>query len=113
MTLQQDMVSGIIFEENDLNNPVFSLGGVDYACVPSVNEVTRYLEAGGFVIDKILSMVVRMIDSDGNDIFTTQTLPQAQQVVTYNGERFRIITTKKHPTGAYIRLMAQGITRGV
>jgi hypothetical protein len=111
MTLQQDMVNGIIFQESDLGNPVFTLDGNDYGCVPSVNEFKRTLESGGFVIDKMLTMVVRLLDSSYNDVFTT--LPTPQKIVTYRSEQFRIESIKTHPTGAYMRIIAMGIARGI
>ena len=110
-TLQQEIVSGIEFQENDLANPVFTWQTVDYACVPSVNEFKRTLESGGFVIDKMLTMVVRLLDDSGNDIFTT--LPTPQQIVTYRNESFRIESTHTHPTGAYLRIIAMGVTKGI
>ena len=105
------MVSGIEFQETDLGVPTFNLMGTDYNCVPSVNQFKRELESGGFVIDKMLTMVVRLLDDTGNDVFTT--LPTPQQVVVYRGEQFRIESIHTHPTGAYMRIIAMGITRGI
>ena len=110
MTLQEEMVSGIMFQETDLGTPTFTLNGTEYNCVPSVNEFKRELESGGFVIDKMLTMVVRLLDEDGNDVFTT--LPTPQQIVTYRNEQFRIESIHTHPTGAYLRIIAMGITKG-
>lgn len=110
-TLKQEIITGIQFQENDLENPVFTWQGNDYACVPSVNEFKRTLDTGGFVIDKLLTMVVRLLDENGNAIF--DTLPTAQQIITYNNQQFRIENTKTHPTGAYLRIMAMGVTRGL
>lgn len=110
-TLQQEIITGIQFEENDLGNPIFTLNSVEFLCVPSVNEISRTLEAGGFVVDKMLTAVVRLLDENGNSLY--DSLPKAQQVITYNGDKFRVISTKTHPTQAYLRLTAMGITRGV
>lgn len=112
MTLAQEIVDGLTEMETDLGSgAVFTFLGQDYACVPSVNEFKRVLDTGGFVIDKLLTLSVQLQDANGNDVFPT--LPVAQQIVTYNGENFRIENTKKHPTGAYVRIIAIGVTRGI
>ncbi len=110
-TLAQEITSGLIFEENDLTNPVFTLGSTDYACIPSVNEMARDLDVGGFVIDKMLTAVVRLLDESGNTLY--DHIPQSQEVLTYNGEQFRIINVKTHPTQTYVRITAMGVTRGL
>jgi hypothetical protein len=110
-TLVQEITSGLEFEENDLGNPILTIGSTDYACIPSVNEMARDLETGGFVIDKMLTAIVRLQDDSGNSLY--DSLPQAQQVLTYNGDKFRIINVKTHPTQTYLRITAMGITRGV
>lgn len=107
------MVADIMVVENDLSNPVFYWGAQEYPCVPSVNEETRELDEGGFVMDKVLSMVVRLEDTDGNLVFDNNLVPTPQEKVTYNGEAFRIITTKRHPTGAYMRIMAISTVKGI
>ena len=108
-----DMVRDLTEIESDLGSPVFFWGSTEYPCVPSVNEAARTLEEGGFSTDKVLSMTVRLLDVDGNSVFTDNILPQAQETVTYNTENFRIISTHKHPTGAYVRILASNTTRGV
>lgn len=110
MTLKSEIISGLMFEEADLENPVFTLGSTDYLCIPSVNEMARDLETGGFNIDKMLTAIVRLMDTSGNALY--DHIPQAQEVLTYNGEKFRIINTKTHPTQTYLRITAMGITRG-
>lgn len=109
--LTQDLIDGLAVAEADMGNPVFTFAGTDYGCVPSVNEFRRTLDMGGFATDKMLTLCARLLDSSGNDIFTT--LPVAQNLVTYNGENFRVESTKKHPTGAYLRIVAINTTKGV
>lgn len=110
-TLVQEITSGLEFEENDLSNPVFTFNSTDYACVPSVNEIARELDVGGFTIDKMLTAIVRLLDNDGNTLYSR--LPTAQDIITYNGDRFRIINIKTHPTQAYIRITAMETNRGL
>ncbi len=112
MTLAEEMVDGLTEMETDLGEGAFfTFNGVDYPCVPSVNEFKRVLDTGGFVIDKLLTISVQLQDENGSDVFTV--LPVAQQIITYNGENFRIESTKKHPTAAVLRIMAFGVTRGL
>jgi hypothetical protein len=114
MAMQQDMVKDLLEMESDLGSPTFFWGATEYPCSPSISEVTRDLgDAGGFTIDKILSMTVRLQDADGNSVFDNDLLPQAQQIITYNTEPFRIVTMKVHPTKSSIRIMAVGVTRGL
>lgn len=110
-TLVQEITSGLEFEETDLGNPVFTFANTEYACIPSVNEMARDLDTGGFTIDKMLTAIVRLLDDSGNTLY--DRLPTAQEVITYHGERFRIINIKTHPTQAYIRITAMGINRGM
>lgn len=107
------MVADLIVVENDLNNPVFYWGAAEYPCVPSITEATRELGEGGFAMDKVLSIVVRLEDADENLVFDNNLVPTPQEKITYNGETFRIFTTKKHPTGAYMRIMAISEIKGI
>ena len=113
MAMQQDMVTDLLEMESDLGSPTFFWGATEYPCSPSISEVTRDLDTGGFTIDKVLSMTVRLQDADGNSVFDNDLLPQAQQLITYNTEQFRIVTVKVHPTKSSIRIMAFGVTRGL
>jgi hypothetical protein len=111
MSFLTEILEGITFEEGDLNNPTFTFGSETYSCVPSVNEFKRTLDTGGFVIDKMLTLTVRIIDKDSNALYTT--VPTPQQIIAYNGENFRIESKHTHPTGAYVRFICMGVTRGV
>jgi hypothetical protein len=112
MTLQEEMVYGLTEMEADLGDGAFfTFNKVDYPAVCSVNEFKRVLDTGGFTVDKLLTISVQLQDIKGNDVF--DVLPVAQQIITYNGENFRIENTKKHPTNAVLRIMAVGTTRGI
>ena len=111
MSLKDFITKGLEFGITDLENPVFTFNGTDYACVPSVNTFKRELASGGFATETLLSMTVPLVDDSDNSLFTV--LPTAQQIVTYNGVQYRIQSVNKHPTGAYLRLIATSITRGL
>jgi hypothetical protein len=111
MSLKDEIIDGLEEMETDLENPVFTFNGSNYACVPSVNEFKRDLDEGGFAITKMLTMSVRMLDENGQSIFSV--LPVAQNIITYHGENFRIQSTHKHPTGSYLRVIAYSTTRGI
>ena len=111
MALKDFITKGIEFGITSLSEPVFTFNGTDYDCVPSVNTFRRELASGGFATEKMLAMTVPLVDDNDNDIFTV--LPVAQQIITYSGEQFRIQATHKHPTGAYLRILATSTTRGL
>lgn len=94
-----------------MGTPIFTFQGNDYACIPSVNSFQRDLEEGGFSTGKLLTMDVPLVDSSGNDLFTV--LPQPQNLLTYNGEQYRIEMTEKHPTGTYLIIRATNTTKGI
>lgn len=112
MALINEIVSGLQFGEDDLSNPVYTWKGSDYPCIPSIAEFTRTLDTGGFTTDRILTLTARLLDESENSLYTGD-LPSPQELITYNGDGFRIISTKKHPTGSYLRITAQGINRGI
>ncbi len=112
MTLAEEIVVGLEEMETDLGEgAVFTFNGTEYQGVPSVNEYKRDLDAGGFVIEKMLTISTQLKDEDGDNIF--DVIPVAQQFIQYNGENFRILNTKKHATGAVLRITAVGTTRGI
>ena len=114
-TFAQEVISDLTEVESELGNASFVwTDGNTYSCTASVADVEQELEFGGFKTSKILSMTVRLLDNDGNVIFTSG-IPQSQDKITYNVDnlQYRVITVKKHSTGAFIRLMCEGITRGV
>ncbi len=109
--LQEFVNGGLVQTVERLGTPVFTWKSADYSCVPSVNDFNRQLETGGFSTGRMLTMTVPLLDDNGGDIFAT--LPQPQDLVTYNDEQYRIETTKKHPTGVYMRIVAMSTTRGI
>lgn len=113
MALVDEIISGVEFEENDLANPVYTWEGADYPCVPSIAEFQRTLDTGGFTTDRVLTMTARLLDESQNGLYPSDVLPEPQQIITYSGDQYRIISTKKHPTGAYLRVIAHGINRGI
>ena len=113
LSLRDEILSGLFEAENDLENPVITWNGNDYACVPSVSQFTRELETGGFIIDKLLTITIPLIDVSGNETFTNGVLPEVQQKIFYQGERYRLITKKLNPTGAFARYTAMCDTRGI
>ena len=107
----KDILVGLTTGQDLLGNPVFNFDGNDYGCIPSVNEFKRELDSGGFATEKMLTMTVPIIDENQNAIFIT--LPTAQEVISYNGEQFRIESTHTHPTGVYMRIIAMSTTHGI
>jgi hypothetical protein len=111
---QTEIIQGLLEGESLLGQPVFVwTDGNEYNCIPSISEFQRELESGGFYTAQLLTMTVRTLDAAFNDIFPNAVLPEAQQVITYQGKKFRIIITKPHPTGCYLRIIAESTTRGV
>lgn len=112
-TLKQEIVSDLIEIENELGSQTFTWQNNNYLCCASMNEFERELDYGGFRTSKVLTVTVRLVDNDNCSVFPNNDYPEPQQIITYDGTQFRIVTTKKHTTGAYIRLIAEDTTRGI
>ena len=116
-TLQSEIVADLIEIENELNNAsfVWSIDGNSYSACASVADLEKELEFGGFKTIKLLTLTVRLIDGNGYNVFTNNAYPQPQDIITYSVDNlnYRVISVKKHSTGAFIRLTCEGTTRGV
>ena len=112
MTAAQTYITtGLLYSEDVLGNPIFTWQGNDYISIPSISQFKRELEEGGFSLDDMLVLKVRLFDVNGGDIFTTQPTPQ--QIVTYAGKNYRIESLHRDPTLSYIRMVCSSTTRGV
>lgn len=109
---QEFIVNGLLTNEDAIGNPVFKWQANDYTFVPSLNTFNRELETGGFNVETLLTLKVRLLDGSGNDVFTSG-LPSPQQTLTYKGVMYRIINVHSDPTLSYIRIIATGTTRGI
>lgn len=120
MTLTQQKVKDLteIEAENDYPTFVYQPDGQTYPCKGSITDFAKTLDDGGFVVERSLSLTVRMYNfsqaSDGTVTLTPifqNGIPKPQKKLTYLGEIYRIITVK--PGTAYFRIMAAGPTRGL
>ena len=111
--LQTEMIDGIWEQENDLGKPSFTWQNNTYTFIPSISMFQRQLEHGGFETVRLLNSVVRMLNKDGSQIFTS--IPQPQQKITYNidGNLYRIENIKLHPTQVYFTLQASCPFKGI
>ena len=113
MALFDELISGISQMESELGNPTFIWAGNTYACTAGMSEGSKpKVETGGFSLYENLTLSVRQFDADGNNLFLNSGLPKPQQVITYQGLQYRIISIRMNTTGAYFRIMAEGIVRG-
>jgi hypothetical protein len=111
---QREIIGGLMEGESLLGYPAFTwTDGNQYICIPSISEFERELETGGFYTAQMLTMTVRILDEYFNPIFPNGILPDTQQRITYQGKPYRIIITKPHPTGCYMRIIAESPQRGI
>ena len=111
--LFNEIISGQMEIIDDLNTPSIIWNGNSYACIASVSEFRRDLDDGGFVMNKMLTMSIPLEDGNGNLTFSGGILPSPQEKITYQGNTFRIESKHITPTGAYVRYIAAGVTRGI
>ena len=109
-TTQLDTVKGLLFIETDIPNKI-TYNTVLYPTILSISGVERMLDNGGFVIDRSLTATLRIYNKDGSKQFNT--LPSVQDILTYNGDRYRILSIKVASTQTHFRLIGIGITRGL
>lgn len=93
-TLSQEMLGGISEIITELGSPTFSWNNNSYPCIASVSQFNRDLAEGGFTIEQLLTMTVPRYDADGNPTFPNDTPPQAQMVISFNGNQYRIESIK-------------------
>ena len=84
----------------------------EYDCIASVSTYNKTLDIGGFRLVRQLNMTVRLLDTYGSNIFTN-TIPQPQEKITFQDTNYRIQHVHTHPTGAYIRILAEEVYKGV
>lgn len=113
MSLRNDMIADLITIESDLGNPTFTWNNTTYNFIPSVTEYTKQLETGGFGVDKMLTATVRKLSANLSNVFSTYPLPEQLIIYSIDGLRYRILTIRHDPTGAYFRLIAVSEDRGI
>ena len=96
-----------------MGDPYITWNSNTYICVTSVAQFSRELETGGFALVKMLTATIRLFNCDGTSRFTT--LPTPQQKITYSvdGLQYRIESVHTDPTKSYIRIVAEGIAKGI
>lgn len=109
--IQQDWTLDLIETEQEQGNQVFTWNGVDYACSPSAERSTITPDIGTINVDRFVTMTVRLYEANGNEVFTV--LPKGQQYITYDGQRWTILTVDKYLSSGFIRLTCHDDSRGV
>ena len=121
-TLQQNIVRDLKDIEDEMGSPSFQWQGSTYNFIPSITEVKRDLDNGGFVIDLLMSSTVRSFDiqcdDDGEEILVPTFLngyPSSQQKIVYtlDGNTYRIQLIKMDPTNSYFRMIGVCPNRGI
>ena len=111
--LQKIIIHSNIEIEKDMGSPSFTWQSNTYNFISSVVEFKRELESGGFAIVKMLTATVRLMDWDGNAIFTTLPSPQQKLVYNIDGLTYRIESIRKDPTKSYFRIVAESQYKGI
>ncbi len=119
-SVQADTIDGLIFMENDIPNTITFLTGSVIACptgtfsaIVSIGMAERLLENGGFTIDKTINATVRILNANGTNQFTSSFLPAPQQLISHNGDVYRILQVKPQPQGTHFRIIAINNNRGI
>lgn len=99
MTLQETILADLASISAEYGSPVFTWNGTDYECIPSTANQGSEADIGGFNTDADLTITVR------SDLFYNNVYPEAQKsLITYNGDRYRVIRIGWLNHGAAIRL---------
>ena len=107
------MIEDIASIISDFGDTTFTWNGNVYPCIASITEFQRDLGDGGFALEKMVNLVVPLEGDCDVLTFPGNILPDAQQLITFQGLQYRIITKKIHPTTAYVRYVARSDTRGI
>jgi hypothetical protein len=91
----------------DLETPVFSWQGEDFACVASATKKALDLMQGGFSKQEEVVLVV------DKSLFTDGIYPSEQQLITYKSKNYRIENVTQDPTGASLKLNCVSDRRGL
>jgi hypothetical protein len=119
--LQIQKIKDLAFMEAQNNNPVFvwKRNGATYNFLPSISEITRELEDGGFKIVKLLTASVRLydlsIDDDLIPLFSGGVPESRLDIIRYpfDNQNYRIESVKFEKTGAYFRIVAVSTNKGI
>lgn len=111
-SLKDEIIADLAEIEDEFDNLTFTYNGNEYDCIASVSTYNKTLDIGGFRLVRQLNMTVRLLDTYGSNIFTN-TIPQPQEKITFQDTNYRIQHVHTHPTGAYIRILAEELYKGV
>ena len=106
MSLQSIIINDLKVICRDLDYPTITYRQEDFQCIPSSDSSTTLLEIGGFSENADITFTVR------KELFT-DFIPTAQELITYKGTLYRILTIKEDTTGAFYRLICVDKSRGV
>jgi len=84
--------------------PTFIWDGTEYNCTRGANTKGNLWGAGGLTVDNNLTIFVRVLD-------LPTTLPQPEQFITFEGDKYRIDTVSKSPDGAMLTLVCNDPNR--
>jgi hypothetical protein len=118
-SLQIQKLKDLVFMESQNNNPTFVWNGATYNFLPSISEITRELEDGGFKIVKLLTASVRLydlsIDDDLIPLFSGGVPESRLDIIRYpfDNQNYRIESVKFEKTGAYFRIVAVSTNKGI
>jgi hypothetical protein len=123
-TLFQEMLEDMDSINNEFGRPYFTWNGSNYQCVASVADFKNVLEDGGFQVDQLLTATVNRYTEWGQPIFPNDIIPASQQLMTFNGNVFRIQSVSQSSVfgqfngsqtngGATIKIMAVCPNKGI
>jgi hypothetical protein len=107
---QQFVINGLLFIESQIPN-TFVYNTVSYNCIASISDFARELEVGGFILDKMLTLTVRLYDGNGNNVFLSTQL-KSKEKISYNNSIYRISTIKTDATGTHLILVCYSTDKG-
>jgi hypothetical protein len=91
----------------DMDNPVFTWQGDDYACIAGSTNSLLTLGFGGFERGADLVLIVdRSLFADGN-------LPDPQQTLIYKTRTYRVMRVVLDPMSAVVKLVCVSYTKGI
>lgn len=111
--LQTEWTLDLIDNENDYGNQSLIYNGQSIACSPSSIKSTITPDKGTFIVDRAVSFTIRLFNEDGTSVFNGE-LPNSakQEFITYDNQRWLLLTVDKDPSKSFIRLVCIEDKRG-
>lgn len=109
---QQNVTVDTISIERDLAFPTYSWATLTFPCVPSAPKYIRSNDDGGFSVDRVLFLSVRIFDECGNDLYNGQ-YPNSQDVITFKNTSYRIQAVDTSAMDALLLLTCVDTNKGI